>query len=117
MRLLVLAALTALTMSPEKVSGPSPFAPQCSETGPGTLHWNSEVLPHLAVNPRNPAHVVGTYQQDRWSSTAAQGVLTTTSFDGGRTWRQSIPATSECSGGVNLKRATDSWVSVAPDGT
>ncbi|MFC0113587.1 exo-alpha-sialidase [Kibdelosporangium aridum] len=127
MRLLTVAVLaaSALTVGTNayadatltKVSGPSPFPPACSETGPGTLHWNSEVQSHAAVNPRNPGHLVGTYQQDRWSSIASQGVVTATSFDGGRTWRQSVPPTSQCSGAGNLKRATDSWVSVAPDGT
>ncbi|ALG07271.1 hypothetical protein AOZ06_10365 [Kibdelosporangium phytohabitans] len=100
-----------------RVSGPSPFPVACSESGPGTVYPNAEVQPHLAVNPRNPAHLVGTYQQDRWSTVASQGVLAATSFDGGRTWKRSVPATSECSGGTDLKRATDSWVAVGPDST
>ncbi|WP_237774261.1 sialidase family protein [Actinosynnema sp. ALI-1.44] len=100
-----------------RVSGPSPFPAGCGETGPGTLYRNAEVQPHLAVNPRNPAHLVATYQQDRWSTFASQGVLAAASFDGGRTWRRSVPPTSECSGGTNLKRATDSWVAVGPDST
>nr|CTQ95851.1 Neuraminidase (sialidase) [Kibdelosporangium sp. MJ126-NF4] len=100
-----------------KVSGTSPFPAACSEAGPGTLHLNSEVQPHLAVNPRNPMHLVAAYQQDRWSSIASQGVVAASSFDGGRTWKRAVPATSECSGGGNLKRATDSWVAVAPDST
>lgn len=108
---------------PTTVSGPTPFPPGCNgQTGPGTLYRNAEVQPHLAVNPRNPRHLVGTYQQDRWSSVASQGVLTVTSFDGGRTWKHAIPPMSECAGGNpgnggDLKRSTDSKVAVSPDGT
>jgi Neuraminidase (sialidase) len=105
-----------------KVSGPSPFPAGCSEPGPGTLHMNGEVQPHLAVDPRNPLHLVSTFQQDRWSSIASQGVLTATSFDGGRTWKRATPPVSECSGGNvgnggDFKRSTDSWTSIAPNGT
>ncbi|MET0134615.1 MAG: sialidase family protein, partial [Kibdelosporangium sp.] len=108
---------------PARVSGPTPFEAGCAgETGPDTLYGNAEVQPHLAVNPRDPRHLLGTYQQDRWSGVAAQGVLTAASFDGGRTWRRSTAPVSECTGGTagnggDYKRATDSWVSISPDGT
>jgi hypothetical protein len=106
-----------------RVTGSSPFAPGCNgDGGVGTLYPNSEVQPRLAVDPRNPRHLVGTYQQDRWSQVASQGVLTVTSFDGGRTWKHATPPVSQCAGGNagnggDFKRATDSWTSIAPDGT
>jgi hypothetical protein len=106
-----------------RVSGASPFAPGCNgDGGAGTLYPNSEVQPQLSVDPRNPKHLVGTYQQDRWSSVASQGVLTVTSFDGGKNWRRATPRVSQCGGGNaanggDFQRATDSWTSVAPDGT
>jgi hypothetical protein len=124
MRLLVVTMLAALVSAgtaqaeagPQRVTGVSPL--NCAAGGDGTLQKNSEVQTHLAVNPRNPLHLVGTYQQDRWSSLASQGVLTVTSFDGGRTWRRSSASVSECTGGpTSLKRATDSWTSISPDGT
>jgi hypothetical protein len=108
---------------PTRVSGPTPFEAGCAgETGPGTLYRNAEVQPHLAVDPRDPRHLLGTYQQDRWSSVASQGALTAVSFDGGRTWKRSTAPISECTGGNpgnggDFKRATDSWVSISPDGT
>jgi hypothetical protein len=98
------------------VSGPSPFRPGCA-SGQGTLYRNAEVQPYLAVNPRNPRHLVGTYQEDRWSDVAAQGVLTVTSFDGGNSWRQAIPRVSVCAGNAAFERGTDSWTSISPDGT
>jgi Neuraminidase (sialidase) len=119
---LVLGANAYAGAGPQRVTRLSPLPVNCSEAGPGTLHMNSEVQPHLAVNPRNPLHLVGTYQQDRWSSVASQGVQAVTSFDGGRTWKRSAAAVSECTGGNagnggDLKRSTDSWTSVSPDGT
>jgi hypothetical protein len=132
MRLLTVTALVASALvsgvnanadtGPTWVTRLSPLPANCSETGPGTLYMNSEVQPHLAVDPRDPLHLVGAYQQDRWSSVASQGVLTVTSFDGGRTWKRSAAAVSECTGGNvgnggDFKRSTDSWTSVSPDGT
>ncbi|MEV4316854.1 sialidase family protein [Actinocrispum sp. NPDC049592] len=105
------------THSSTRVSGPSPFAPGCSGAAPGTLYTNAEVQPHLSVDPRNPRHLVGAYQSDRWSTVASQGVVTATSLDGGWTWRRAVPKVSECSGNNAFKRATDAWTTVAPDGT
>ena len=100
-----------------RVSGPSPFPPGCNgETGPGTLYPNGEVQPELAVDPRNPRHLVGTYQEDRFSDVASQAVLGVTSFDGGRSWSRGAPAFSQCAGG-DFKRATDSSTAISPDGT
>lgn len=101
-----------------RVSGPSPFPAGCSaDPGPGTLYQNAEVQPHLSVDPRNPWHLTGAYQADRWSTVAAQGVVTVTSFDGGMTWKQAVPRLSECSGNADFKRATGAWTTIAPDGT
>jgi hypothetical protein len=101
-----------------RVSGPSPFPPGCATNpGPGTLYRNAEVQPHLSVDPRNPRHLVGAYQVDRWSTVAAQGVVSVTSFDGGWSWKQAVPRLSECSGNTGFKRATDAWTTIAPDGT
>jgi hypothetical protein len=98
------------------VSGPTPFQVGCA-SGSATLYRNAEVQPQLAVDPRNSRHLVGTYQEDRWSDVASQGVLTVSSFDGGQTWRQAVPRVSRCSGNNSFERATDSWTSISPDGT
>jgi hypothetical protein len=58
-----------------RISGASPFAPGCDQATPtGTLYVNSEVEPHVAVNPSNPNHLVAAWQQDRWSNGAARGL-------------------------------------------
>ncbi len=106
-----------------RVTGPSPFAPGCEGGGQsGTNFENAEVEPSVAVDPTNPAHFVGAWQQDRWSGGSAHGVLVGTSFDAGKTWTTTAPHFSICAGGTTTNggfyaRATDPWVSFSPDGT
>jgi hypothetical protein len=77
---------------------------------------NAEVEPHVAADPRDPTHLVGVWQQDRWSSGSARGLLSAVSFDGGVTWTITQAAFASCQGG-QLLRATDPWVTFSPDGT
>jgi hypothetical protein len=69
-----------------RVSGTSPFASSTADnvagqTGTNFLH--SEVEPRVAVDPTNPDHLVGVWQQDRWSNGGARGIVAGVSFDGG----------------------------------
>jgi len=107
------------------VSGPSPFPAGCDQVQ-GEMrqrsYENGEVEPRLAIDPLDPHHLVGIYQQDRWSGGGAHGVVVTVSRDGGATWSQSIPAFSRCAGGNasnggDYDRSSDPWISFAPDGT
>ncbi|MEP7207206.1 MAG: sialidase family protein [Casimicrobiaceae bacterium] len=105
-------------------SGATPFTPGCDATpASGVLYLNGEVEPYLAVHPANPHHLVGVWQQDRWSNGGARGLATGISLDGGRSWTRSmaVPAFSRCTGGAavgaDFARATDPWVTFAPDGT
>ncbi len=106
-----------------RLTSTSPFAPGCDGVPPtGVLFTNAEVEPYLAVNPLNPSNLVGVWQQDRWSNGAAAGLRTGFSFDGGRTWGLTAPTFSRCAGGTaanggDYARATDPWVTFAPDGT
>ena len=82
-------------------SGPSPFAPGCEGVPQsGTLYENAEVEPRVAVDPRDPNHIVGAFQQDRWSNGGAHGLVASTSFDGGATWTRSFAHFSFCSGSL-----------------
>ena len=103
-----------------QVSGLSPFTADCGGVG-GTNFLNSEVEPHLAVDPLNANHLIGVWQQDRWSNGSSRGNLTGVSLDGGATWTLRAPPLSVCAGGneangANYLRATDPWVTIAPDG-
>ena len=116
-------ATPAAPTDPVRVSGLTPFTAGCNgtQTG-GTLFPNAEVEPFIAVNPAATANLVGVWQQDRWSSGGAQGIATGVSFDGGLSWSTVSAAFSRCSGGRednggDYERATDPWVTFAPDGT
>jgi len=39
--------------------------------------------PYVAINPRNPANLIGVYQEDRYPNDGANGVLASVSFNGG----------------------------------
>ncbi|HEX2090649.1 MAG TPA: sialidase family protein [Actinomycetota bacterium] len=88
-------------------------------------YTNSEVEPHGAVNPRDPSNMVATWQQDRWSDGGARALPVAWTKDGGRTWSMSGltdgPRVNLCSGGTaenggDYERASDPWVSFAPNG-
>jgi hypothetical protein len=108
----------------ERISGPSPFAPNCNGAPQtGTVYPNAEVEPWVSVNPTDRRNLIAVWQQDRWSNGGAQGNLTGVSFDRGRSWeRPTPPPFSRCAGGNarnggDYERATDPWVSFSPDGT
>jgi BNR repeat-like domain len=104
---------------------PSPYAtPGCLalEPQPASLNYlNSEVEPQVAVDPTNPSHLVGAWQQDRWNNGGAHGLVAGYSNDGGASWHVSPQPFSACyhaSGFpgpyLNYQRASDPWVSIGP---
>ena len=106
-----------------RVSGLSTFAPGCDGVpAAGSVYINAEVEPSIAVNPANPDNFIGAWQQDRWSGGGSRGLVTAFTLDGGGTWTRALAPMSRCSGGTpanggNFERASDPWVSIAPDGT
>ncbi len=121
MMVVVTASASSFSVASLKlVSGPSPFA-NCTIGGPGTNYVNSEVEPWVSVNPTNPNNIVAVYQQDRWSNGGARGLVTAVSDDRGQTWTQTWAHFSFCSGGTpenggDFDRASDPWVTFAPNG-
>jgi hypothetical protein len=108
--------------APSVASKPSPFSAGCEGVPQsGTLYENAEVEPRVAVDPVNPLHIVGVFQQDRWSNGGAHGLVASRSFDGGATWAESWAHFSICAGGNvanggDFQRASDPWVSFSPNG-
>ncbi|HEX6137028.1 MAG TPA: hypothetical protein VF059_05190 [Casimicrobiaceae bacterium] len=104
-----------------RVTGASPFAPGCDATPQtGVGYAGAEVEPQIAVDPQNPSHLIGVWQQDRWSNGGARGLRTGYSFDGGLTWSVTQAAFSRCTGGHaanggDYARATDPWVTIGAD--
>lgn len=116
--LLLAFAATAGSAEPGRtISGPSPFG-DCALGGLDGLFANAEVEPSLAVDPRDPRKLIATFQQDRYSTGAARGLVASRSTDGGRTWAQVKLPFSLCAGGqtTGWPRASDPWVSVGSDG-
>jgi hypothetical protein len=126
------AALAVAPAAPASVSplvqatGSSPFTVGCAGSGhdpTGTVYQNDEVEPWVAVDPANPVHLAGAWQQDRWSDGGAHGLVASTSVDGGRTWRgETFADFSRCTllaafgspaaeaTGSEFDRASDPWV-------
>jgi len=98
-----------------RVSAGTPFAPGCTSLGGATNYVDSEVEPHVAVDPTDANHLLGAWQQDRFSNGGSRGLVTAVSSDGGLTWTQQALAASGCGGG-GFERATDPWVAFAADG-
>ncbi|MEP6633404.1 MAG: sialidase family protein [Luteimonas sp.] len=106
-----------------RASAQSPFTANCDGAPvSGTLFVNAEVEPYIALNPADASTLVGVWQQDRWSSGSARGVMAATSLDGGQTWtRRPIPF-SRCSGGNagnggDYARVSNPWVTYSANGT
>ena len=106
-----------------RVSDGSPFSGDCGLTGQsGKNVRNSEVEPFVDVNPADATNIIGSWQQDRWSTGASRGNVVGASHDGGQTWKV-IKQTknSLCTGGTpanggGYERATDPWVTISPNG-
>jgi hypothetical protein len=104
-------------------SAPSPFTAGCDGVAVnGTVYTNAEVEAYLAVDPLNAQHLLGVWQEDRWSTGGARGIISGVSLDGGKTWTQHALPFTRCGGGNagnggDYERASNPWVTVGPDGT
>jgi hypothetical protein len=118
-----LAAVTQRTAG----SGASAFGPAGCNLQPqnGTLYLNAEVEPWIDVDPTSAADadgpdLIGVYQQDRYSTGGARGLGTSVSTDGGATFSvlpaSQLPKFSQCAGNPLYERASDPWVTYAPNG-
>jgi hypothetical protein len=118
------AAGPYLASPPVDVSaGPDPFANCTADNAAlqesmfgSTLYPSAEPEPRLAIDPTNPMNLAGYFHEDRWSDGGNRGLVAGVSHDGGQTWtRVVVPGVSKCSGGA-YDRASDPWVSFAPNG-
>jgi hypothetical protein len=116
------------------ISGLSPYPVDGDENDPndviecngapqtGRLYRNSEVEPHLEVNPANPLNMIATWHQDRWSDGGAQGIGVAYTKDGGLTWTQTLVPLTLCTGGEGKfkggkERGSDPWLAWSSDGS
>ena len=107
-----------------RVTDRSPFPAGCDgapQPPDAIAYLGAEVEPQIAIDPGDPSHLVGVWQQDRWSDGGARGLRTGYSFDAGLTWTLTQAAFTHCTGGNagnggDYPRASDPWVSIGPDG-
>jgi hypothetical protein len=106
-----------------KISQPNTLAPNCDGvTAEGTLFGGTALEPQVAVSPLSSTNLIAVWQQNRWSSGGSQAIGVAASFDGGNSWSLSnAPFFSRCAGGTssnagNYARASNPWVSIAPNG-
>ena len=98
-----------------QVSGASPLI-LSGIPGPPKNFPDTAVEPRIAVDPTNPDHLVGVWQQDRFADDGAQATVSAVSFDGGMTWKESIvPGLTFRSLGP-YERASDPYVTFGVDG-
>ncbi len=106
-----------------RVSQASPYAAGCGGGMQGSVSYeDAEVEPYVAIDPTNSSNLIGVWQQDRWSDGGAHGLVVSSSMDGGKHWKEQPLVMSVCAGGdagndADYARASDPWVSFAPDGT
>jgi hypothetical protein len=118
---LLVAAVPASAAPPVVASGSSPFLLCTADNAAvqqqfSTLYPNAEPEMRSDINPTNPLNLVGMYQQDRWNNGGARGLVASWTKDGGATWHPVVvPGISKCSGGI-YDRASDPWLSFAPNG-
>jgi hypothetical protein len=127
----VAAAATLTAGTPVQVTdNPLAAAAACAplvaqQTAAGSVNYaGSEVEPYIAADPSNPAHLVASFQQDRWNDGGSNGLTNVVSTNGGLTWSlaSSQPQFSKCAGAApgspgDFNRATDPWVSFSSDGS
>ncbi|HTG37094.1 MAG TPA: sialidase family protein [Thermoanaerobaculia bacterium] len=83
-------------------------------TGPAQPETETE--PFFAVDPENPKHLLAGYQEDRFQDGGCRALTAAVSFNGGKTWRETlIPKVAAASGGP-YQRTSDPWVAFGPGG-
>ncbi len=121
-----LTAGTPVQVADNPLAATAACAPLVAQqTAAGSVNFaGSEVEPYVAADPSNPAHLVASFQQDRWNDGGANGITNVVSTNGGLTWSlaSSQPQFTKCAGAApgspgDFNRATDPWVSFSSDGS
>ena len=120
-----LSAGTVMRVPDNPLGGnPTCAALVATHTALGSVNYpDAEVEPHIAVDPTNPEHLIGSVQQDRWNDGGSNGLTNVVSTNGGASWSLAAgqPQFSICAGAPSgspgfFDRATDPWVSFSADG-
>ena len=97
-----LTAGTPVQVADNPLAATAACAPLVAQqTAAGSVDFaGSEVEPYVAADPSNPAHLVASFQQDRWNDGGANGITNVVSTNGGLTWSlaSSQPQFTKCAG-------------------
>jgi hypothetical protein len=83
---------------------------------PGLSQGESEAEPFFAVDAENSAHLLAGYQEDRFLNDGCRSLTSNVSFNGGRSWQETlVPGLTVAAGGP-YERTSDPWVAFGPGG-
>jgi hypothetical protein len=83
-------------------------------TGPS--QGETETEPFFAVDPESPAHLLAGYQEDRFLDEGCRSLTSTVTFNGGRTWQETLLPDLTVANGGPYERTSDPWVTFGPGG-
>jgi hypothetical protein len=82
----------------------------------GPAQPETETEPFIAIDPENPAHLLASYQEDRFQNGGCRNLTTAVSFNGGATWQETpLPNLTIAAGGP-YQRVSDPWVAFGSGG-
>lgn len=76
----------------------------------------TETEPFFAIDPENPRHLLGVYQEDRFVDEGCRNLTAAASFDGGVTWQESLLPNLTVAAGGPYERTSDPWIAFGPGG-
>ena len=110
-----LASLAAPTGAALAVEGPVEISRDVLH-GPPPSQDDTQLEPHVAIDPNDPRRVVVLFQEGRFLDGGSIAIGYATSHDGGATWSTGeLPGVTQAAGGT-FRRATNATVAFGPDG-
>jgi hypothetical protein len=82
----------------------------------GPAQPETETEPFFAIDPENPKHLLAGYQEDRFEDGGCRVLTAAVSFNGGKTWRETIIPNLTTVAGGSYQRTSDPWVAFGPGG-
>ena len=83
---------------------------------PDFSQGETEAEPFFAIDPENPAHLLASYQEDRYFDGGCRSLTSAVSFNGGRTWQETLLPHLTVAAGGPYQRTSDPWVTFGPGG-
>jgi hypothetical protein len=82
----------------------------------GVAQPETETEPFFAIDPENPKHLLGVYQEDRFLDEGCRNLTSAISLNGGATWRETLLPNLTVADGGSYERTSDPWVAFGTGG-